>query len=301
MIVLHLSKGEHDPEICIRFPAEPNEVWSAIAELEHFSASDSSVEIRHVDCPIEILEQDIKRADLNSAEDIQKINTLAEQINVMSQQKRRLFSAVLSCECPPNLSEISRLAGDLDRYELLDGVTTDRDLGKWAVENRKLETEVPEAIWSYLDCNAVGREYFARHGGEFCSFGYLQSREAVSVQEQAPGMIRLTLISSEQQYDLALPASDTQLEQVRSLLELEDFAESIIGDVKFSDHHLNAILPLDAITVEDANTLALCLQEMEQENGALMKYCAVLEVEKPNTFAEALNIAMDRDDVRFVP
>ena len=58
---------------------------------------------------------------------------------------------------------------------------------------------------------------------------------------------------------------------------------------------------MDCITVEDANELALCLQEMEQEDGALMKYCAVLEVEQPDTFAEALNIAMDLDDYELVP
>lgn len=61
------------------------------------------------------------------------------------------------------------------------------------------------------------------------------------------------------------------------------------------------MIPLDTITVEDANELALCLKEMEQEDGGLTKFCAVLEVEQPDTFAEALNIAMDRDDYELVP
>lgn len=55
------------------------------------------------------------------------------------------------------------------------------------------------------------------------------------------------------------------------------------------------------VTVEDANELALCLKDMEQENGALMKFCAALEVERPSTFAEALNITMDRDDYELIP
>ena len=41
----------------------------------------------------------------------------------------------------------------------------------------------------------------------------------------------------------------------------------IIRDVKFSAPQLNAILPLDAITVEDANTLALCLQSSVSESS----------------------------------
>ena len=300
MMVLYLSKGENNSEVHIRFPTEPDEVWSAITELEHYSAASGPIEIWRVDCPIEILEPDIKRADLNSADDIQKLNALTERIDAMSQQERQLFSAILSCECPLNLDEVLRLAGDLDRYELLTGATTDWDLGKWAVENRKLETEVPEALRSFLDYSAVGREYASRHDGEFCSLGYLKNREAAPVQEEAPYVIRLTLTSSGRQYDLGLPASDEQMEQAKRALDVEDFAQASITDVRFSSPHLEDMLPLDAITVEDADTLALCLQEMEQEDGALMKYCAVLEVEQPGTFTEALNIAMDRDDYELV-
>ena len=301
MMVLYLSKGENNSEVHIRFPAEPDEVWSAITELEHYSAASGPAEIRRVDCPIEILEQDIKRADLNSAEDIQKLNSLTERIDAMSQQERQLFSAVLSCECPSNLDEVLHLARDLDRYELLAGVTTDWYLGKWAVENRKLEIDVPEALRSFLDYSAVGREYAASHDGEFCSLGYLKSQETAPGQEEAPYVIRLTLTSSGRQYDLGLPASDEQMEQAKRALDVEDFAQASIITIKYAVACPADFIPQDAITVEDADTLALCLQEMEQEDGALKKYCAVLEVEQPGTFTEALNIAMDRDDYELVP
>lgn len=39
---------------------------------------------------------------------------------------------------------------------------------------------------------------------------------------------------------------------------------------------------------------------MEQEDGSLAKYCAVLEVEQPDTFSQALTIAMDSDDYELV-
>ena len=82
---------------------------------------------------------------------------------------------------------------------------------------------------------------------------------------------------------------------------MEDFSQADITAVKFSAPQLNSLIPLDTITVEDANELALCLKEMEQEDGGIMKFCAVLEVEQPDTFAEALNIAMDRDNYELVP
>ena len=48
-------------------------------------------------------------------------------------------------------------------------------------------------------------------------------------------------------------------------MDVEDFSQAGITAVKFSAAHLNELLPLDTVTVEDANTLALCLQEMEWE------------------------------------
>ena len=82
---------------------------------------------------------------------------------------------------------------------------------------------------------------------------------------------------------------------------MEDFAQAEITAVKFSSPYLDELLPLDTVTVEEANTLALCLQEMEKEDGEQMKFCSVLEVEQPDTFTEAVRIARERDDYERVP
>ena len=82
---------------------------------------------------------------------------------------------------------------------------------------------------------------------------------------------------------------------------MENFDQADITAIKFSAAHLNELLPLDTITVEDANTLAPCLQEMEREDGELLKFCAVLEVEQPDTFTKAVSIAMELADYDLVP
>ena len=115
------------------------------------------------------------------------------------------------------------------------------------------------------------------------------------------GVLHLTLSSAKGTFSLSFPASDERLEQAKRALDVEDFAQASITAVKFSSPYLDGLLPPDTITVEDANTLALCLQEMEQEDGELLKFCAVLEVEQPDTFVEAVSIAMDRDDYERVP
>ena len=118
--------------------------------------------------------------------------------------------------------------------------------------------------------------------------------------EQFTGAVRLTLVTAKQSCPLALPASDECLEQVRSQLGLGDFAEAAIDDIQFSTSCLAELIPLDAITVEEANKLAQCIQQMEQED-VVGKFCAALEVEQPATFTEAVRIAMDRDDYESVP
>ena len=116
---------------------------------------------------------------------------------------------------------------------------------------------------------------------------------------QASGTISLTLVTGTGSCPLALPASDERLEEVRSFLGLEDFAEAAIRDIRFSVPQLTDLIPLDTITAEDANALALCLQEMEQEE--LLTFCAALEAEQPEAFSKALAIAMDVDDYEIVP
>ena len=51
----------------------------------------------------------------------------------------------------------------------------------------------------------------------------------------------------------------------------------------------------------ERDELAGWLQELGREDTGLMKFCAVLEVEQPDTFSKALTIAMDLEDYELVP
>ena len=90
--------------------------------------------------------------------------------------------------------------------------------------------------------------------------------------EQFTGAVRLTLVTEKQNCPLALPASDECLEQVRSQLGLGDFAEAAIDDIQFSTSCLAELIPLDAITVEEANKLAQCIvgwQKQGERDGKI--------------------------------
>lgn len=65
------------------------------------------------------------------------------------------------------------------------------------------------------------------------------------------------------------------------------------------DYTWSHLLPMDGITLEDANTLAECVQAMTGQE--LRVFHAVLEVEEPRSFQEAGTIAMDIYDYELVP
>ena len=181
-------------------------------------------------------------------------------------------------------------------------MTSEQELGKWLVEHDHLEDRAPETLRPYLNYRSIGIDYRNAHEGAFLAGGYTGIRTGATEQVlEEQSVLHLMLVTAESWYYLALPASEEKLEDAKRDLVVEDFAQAGVTAVKFSAPHLNSLIPLDTITVEDANELALCLKEMEQEDGGLTKFCAVLEVEQPDTFAEALNIAIDRDDYELVP
>ena len=257
--------------------------------------------------PVPALNWHLQSIRLDSDSTLQKLNQLAETIDGLNAAARYHLSKSLDAESQQSLDDVLRIAihvkpGSMDCYEVIPGVASHQELGKWLVEHDHLKDKVPETVRPYLDYRSIGIDYCCEHEGEFLADGYTGIRPGAMEQVlEEQGVLRLTLSTAKGTFPLSFPASDERLEQAKRALEVEDFAQADITAVKFSSSHLDGLLPLDAATVEDANTLALCLQKMEREDGELIKFCAVLEVEQPDTFTEAVRIAINRDDYEQVP
>ena len=100
---------------------------------------------------------------------------------------------------------------------------------------------------------------------------------------------------------LILPATEAQLALTKAKLGVEEFAEAQIVTVDYPLPYLATRIPQDCISVENANELALCIEQMSQSDGELLKYLSVLEVEQPETFQDALHYAMELDGYERVP
>ncbi len=295
---IFISRGAQDPEVRIRFPAEPDIVWPVLTELDEYCASSDPIRIVGTSSQVPNLAQYIGCADMEEAADIRKLNQLAELIDTMPPELQKVFAGALCAESVNGLDDVLAIASSLDRYEFMEGVTCDKELGGWLVEHGLAGVDFPEAVRPYLDYAGIGAEHYASHGGAYTPNGYVKRREAVQEQAvEAKPKFSLTLASPTGTVRLNLPAFEDDLEQAKKALRLDSLDSAAIRDVEIG-YAWAHLLPMDGITLEDANTLAECVQEMSEQE--LRVFGAALEVEEPRSFREAGTIAMDRDDYELV-
>ena len=301
-MILLMGKSSFSKDVeRIIFPTTAAKVHNAMVELEECSQF-GSVHIVGGEGFSENLVGYISTDDLFSETGIQKLNQLSETVDAMDHASQLVFAGALRAESINGVDDILRIASSLEQYEFIEGVTSDKELGGWVVEHGLASVNFPKDTWPYLDYAGLGAKYYSDHGGAYTAHGYVKHRDNSPVlNTEGPFIIRLTLTTSRGDFPLNLPASEEWLEQAKGMLGLEDFAQASISGVQFSNPSLADLIPLDAVTVEEANELAGWLQQMEREDDAVAKYCAVLEVEQPDTFSQALTIAMDTDDYELVP
>ncbi len=301
-MILHVSKSSFSTDVeHISFPADADKVRYAMLGLEEFGGYAPAHMIRG-EGSAEVLTGYVKRDDLFSEAGIQKLNSLAELVDSMPVTSLKVFAGALRAESVNGLDDVLAIAASLSQYEFIEGVTCDKELGGWLVEHGQAGVDFPAAVRPYLDYAGIGAEYYANHGGAYTPSGYVKRREAVqeAIQEQAveePSKFALTLVSPTGACRLNLPASEDKLEQVKIVLGLDSLDSAAISDVKI-DYTWSHLLPMDGITLEDANTLAECVQAMTGQE--LRVFGAALEVEEPRSFRDAGTIAMDCDDYELV-
>lgn len=156
---IFLSRGERDPEVRIRFPVEPDMIRPMLAELDEHCAISDPVRIVGSSSQISNLVQYISCADVEKQADIRKLNVLAGMIDGMGEEEQRLLSGSLDAESVNGLDDVLRVASTLGQYELIEGVTSDKELGGWLVEHGQTEVAFPEEVRPYLDYAGVGAAY----------------------------------------------------------------------------------------------------------------------------------------------
>ena len=301
MIRLKLSNKSANEGINLDLPATPAEVGEAFSWFERIGVDLSTVRIAGVNSPVPTLGQCILRADIHDPAQMKMLNELADSIGQMDDREWNIFAGALDAESINGLDDVLKLSKRLGDYIILPNVRTDTELGRILVDTGY--KNFPEAVQPYLDYRAIGAEYYAENGGAYGPGGYVRRKSSL---EQAPehrdALITLHLLTQRvaetmaEPYRLILPATDEELDQAKAQIGVDHFTEATIVKAEFGKPYLAELIPQDCICVEDANELALGIEEMTQRDGELLKFLAVLSVEQPETMTDALRFAMELDD-----
>ena len=116
--------------------------------------------------------------------------------------------------------------------------------------------------------------------------------------ESRDEMLRMTLrVDGKPDYTLVLPADEEYLDAVKAYLDIDVFADAILCDIRFKVPYIGDLIrDTDCPTVEDYNDFAEALENIWQQDGALLTYAAVLEAEKPDTLRGACELLRNLDN-----
>ena len=305
-ITLRLGRRFESAELYLRLPASQDEIDQKLTILDDYAEDlNKPIEIRDVDCEIVGIKQYLRMADLSRDGEMEKLNALAGKIEGMDERQRNMLWGALDSESVNSLDNVMRISDRLGDYVILPNITSDTDLGRFLVDTGY--KNFPEAVRPYLDYRAIGEEYCAEHGGAYSPGGYVRRKSSAEQSaENRPALITLYLRTTEANrimggpYQLRFPATEEELDRAKAEIGIDDFPEAAIEKIKFGKPWMENLLPLTCFCVEDANELALGIEEIQQKDGELMKYMSVLSVMEPQTLTDALRLAMELDDYEQV-
>lgn len=301
MIRLKLSNTTANEGVVLDLPATPAELTEAFSWFERIDVDPSSVRIAGVNSSVSNLGPYILRADIHNSAEMKKLNELAESVEQMTDREWNIFAGALDAESINGLDDVLNLSKHLSDYVILPNIGTDTELGRFLVDTGY--KNFPEEVQPYLDYRAIGAEYYADNGGAYGPGGYVRRKSSLEqTAEQRVALITLHLFTRRvsetmaEPFRLPLPATDEELEQAKALVGVDHFTEATIVKAEFGKPYLAELIPQECICVEDANELALGIEEMTQRDGELLKFLAVLSVEQPETMTDALRFAVELDD-----
>ncbi len=301
MLTLHLTRGNYYEGVYLRLPATPGEVGEVFSWLDEVD-TEAPTKIIDVVSNIPNLHRYMYRVDIDSEGVLGKLQKIAAMTNEISGHQRDIVTGALDAESINGLDDIISVIERVDEYAFIPGITCDKELGGYLVESGYMD--FPERVKPYLDYQGIGAEYYADHGGAYTNKGYVLHKSSIEpyLEEEQSPVFRVYLHSLKTRQNdiepcvLELPASYNLINQVKMVLGVDDFEKAEVVKVECIHPFLEELLPLEEADVDLVSDMADCISRMEETDGELLKFCAVLEVERPDLMIDAVDIACDMDN-----
>lgn len=255
--------------------------------------------------------------------DLYQLNALATRLSQMDSRDKIAFEGLLNMEVDKKYGPISTaamidLAYSTDRCHVVEGVTTDAQLGEFYAENGfvpELDT-LPDSVFQMLDFEKLGKKMRSEEGGVLTGQGYVtQNAELAQVYDtldllpHKPSYIfRLTVdcypIEDEEHHQslnvpLELPATQDQMNAVLEKLGLPNWEGAVVtefdGAIPDLDIDLYHMGGLDTL-----NELAMRVRQLDTD-GRLNLYKAVLHAADCHDVDSAIQFADGIDEFVIDP
>lgn len=109
---------------------------------------------------------------INEFSSIEKLNELAECLELLSSDEERKLEAILEYESCSSATELIDIIEEMENYDLLDGIDTEEALGYYYADELCC-INIPENIKCYFDYERYGGDIRLEGNGIFTSFGFL--------------------------------------------------------------------------------------------------------------------------------
>lgn len=308
MIILTLSRNNGYESVRLKLPSSPAEIGEAFVVLDGQGGDTTVTTILDVESNIPNLYRCLIDADAGDEKQFAKLFELARRTEGLSSYKTAVFSGALETAQADNLDQALAVTDHLDEYILISNVSSDLELGRYLVDRGI--TPFPDRVKPYINYARVGAEYREMHVGAYSNGGYVQKKTSeLSEKETLDGVFRVWLKNTclagtrSETVQITLPATFEELESARQFLGADSLSTVKIVQTEALRPYLKEHLPLQGndLILDQLDELAENIQLMDQEDGALLKYLSVLEVEQPETLQDALRFSIELDDYERVP
>ena len=273
----------------LQMPAMPYQMQDALEQLRADSSAEVKAEILY--CHSSTTFNLVPTAPGG----LYEVNELAQQLAGLEDWQQEAFDGLLKMEAarsgnPISVPKLIDLACSTECCHVVDGVTTDQELGKFYVDNELwggTETLSEEAL-AKLDYAAIGREARLDAGGVFTAHSYIEQHSdlieasrTLDLKSETPDYT-LLLEGENGCALLKLPMSETELDDTLDYIGAEESAFKCV-DCK-APTLIGSVRTVEGI--HDVNQLATVLAEMPQKR--LTEYKAILTATKCNEFDDAV-------------
>ena len=261
------------------------------------------------------------RVHLTGECDLYQLNALSTRLGQMNSSDKIAFEGLFNMEVakkygPISIATMVDLAYSTDCCHVVEGVTTDAQLGKFYAENGFMPEldDLPNSIFQLLDFDKLGEKMRFEDGGILVNRGYVsqhadlkQVYDTLTLVPQTPDYAFRLLIGRypfetngqpEKLVPLILPATPDELADALNACGAASWDEVIFQTEDSAAPHI--LEKLDSDGIEEINELAKAIQ-YRAGRSELIKLKAVLDASDCSSIRTATYIAENLDDYFFEP